>query len=568
MAALLNGASVVEWAARLTGQPDIPDLLARTEAAFTAPQRLLFLPYLAGERTPHNDPHARGVLFGLTPETSPTAVMQSVLEGVAYSLLEAHDCLTAAGTPVTHAAIIGGGARSLFWTRIIASTLGIPITRYTGSESGPAFGAARLARIAATGEAHRRRLHQAANPGRNGTRPAPSRSLPRKLGPLPASLPGTEGGIQSVNDNNNTPLVAVFDIGKTNVKLNVVTAQGEVLETLSTPNPSLDGPPYRHHDLAGLEDWLLTNLAALASRHPLTTFVACGHGSGCVLVDDDGPAAPMIDYEQPLPASVERAYAEAAGPYLERGSPIMLGATHIARQMLWIEQEHPAAFAKTRHVLGVPQYWAWRLSGVAASEVTILGAQSHIWNAPDRRPAAIVAARDWQRLIPPFAPAWKALGPIRPELASRHDLPPTLQVLCGIHDSSANFYRYQAAGLADMTVVSTGTWIVGLSDSFDPAALSEARGMTCNADVYGSPLAGALTMGGREFSKVAGESPSATPADPALVARLIDRGTMALPSFGNEDGLFPGSKTQGRITGPPPKRRKNAAPSPSSTPPC
>ena len=78
--------------------------------------------------------------------------MQSVLEGVAYSLLEAHDCLTAAGTPVTHAAIIGGGARSLFWTRIIASTLGIPITRYTGSESGPAFGAARLARIAATGE--------------------------------------------------------------------------------------------------------------------------------------------------------------------------------------------------------------------------------------------------------------------------------------------------------------------------------------------------------------------------------------------------------------------------------
>jgi xylulokinase len=152
MAALLNGASVVEWAARLTGQPDLTDLLTRTEQAFTAPQRLLFLPYLAGERTPHNDPFARGVLFGLTPEATPTAVMQSVLEGVAYSLLEAHECLTAAGTPVTHAAIIGGGARSLFWTRIISSALGIPITRYTGSESGPAFGAARLARIAATGE--------------------------------------------------------------------------------------------------------------------------------------------------------------------------------------------------------------------------------------------------------------------------------------------------------------------------------------------------------------------------------------------------------------------------------
>ena len=65
-----------------------------------------------------------------------------------------------------------------------------------------------------------------------------------------------------------------------------------------------------------------------------------------------------------------------------------------------------------------------------------------------------------------------------------------IPVLAGIHDSSANFYRYQAAGLSDMTVVSTGTWIVGLSDSFDPAALSEARGMTCNADVHGRPVPG------------------------------------------------------------------------------
>jgi sugar (pentulose or hexulose) kinase len=291
-----------------------------------------------------------------------------------------------------------------------------------------------------------------------------------------------------VNDNN-TRLIAVFDIGKTNVKLNVVTAQGEVLETLSTPNPSHDGPPYRHHDLNALEEWLLTNLGTLAGRYPLGTVVACGHGSGCVLVDDDGPTSPMIDYEQPLPPSIQRAYAEAAGPYLERGSPIMLGATHIARQMLWLEREYPEAFARARHVLGLPQYWAWRLSGVAASEVTILGAQSHIWNVPGRCPSSIVTARGWQRLIPPFAPAWKALGPIRPDLARRHDLPPTLRILCGIHDSSANFYRYQAAGLADMTVVSTGTWIVGLSDSFDPAALSEARGMTCNADVHGRPLA-------------------------------------------------------------------------------
>lgn len=152
MAALLNGASCVGWAASLLGVHDIDALLVRTENAFSGPQRLLFLPYLTGERTPHNDPDARGVLFGLSPEHGAADVMQAVLEGVGLSLLEGLQCLAEAGTTIAAAAIIGGGARSAFWARLIASILGIPVTRYAGAEAGPALGAARLARLAATGE--------------------------------------------------------------------------------------------------------------------------------------------------------------------------------------------------------------------------------------------------------------------------------------------------------------------------------------------------------------------------------------------------------------------------------
>jgi hypothetical protein len=121
-------------------------------------------------------------------------------------------------------------------------------------------------------------------------------------------------------------------------------------------------------------------------------------------------------------------------------------------------------------------------------------------------------------------------------------------VLCGIHDSSANFYRYEAAGLRDLTVISTGTWIVGLSDRFDGALLREDRGMTCNADVAGRPLAGILTMGGREFEMLAGDARQAQ-TDPRAVARVIEAGTMALPSFGADDALFPGTRQKGRIIG-------------------
>jgi sugar (pentulose or hexulose) kinase len=354
-----------------------------------------------------------------------------------------------------------------------------------------------------------------------------------------------------VNHDKNTR-VAVFDIGKTNVKLTVATREGGILETISAPNATRAGPPYRHHDLAGLEDWLMEGLRTLAAHHDLGAFVACGHGSGGVLVAEDGPAAPMIDYEQPLPDEVERAYANLAGSYLERGSPIMVGATHLARQLLWLEREYPEAFGRARWFLGLPQYWAWRLSGGAVSEFTILGAQSHLWNVPERRVTEIARSQAWNSLMPPLAPAWAPVGRLRPELAKRFDLPADMDVLAGIHDSSANFYRYQAAGHANMTVVSTGTWIVGLSDVFDQSRLSEARGMTCNADVEGRPLAGALTMGGREFSRVAGEDGAAAVTDAATVARLIERGTMALPSFGDEDGMFPGSAGTGAIIGPPP----------------
>ncbi|MBJ6128385.1 xylulokinase [Microvirga splendida] len=152
MAAMLNGASCLAWVANLLKR-DIGELLRETEATYRRPSTILFLPYLAGERTPHNDPYARGVFFGLSPETRQTDLVQAVLEGVAFSFADAKQCLEQAGTPLTYAGIIGGGSRSEFWAKIFASVLNVPMVRYQGSDKGPAFGAARLARLATTGEA-------------------------------------------------------------------------------------------------------------------------------------------------------------------------------------------------------------------------------------------------------------------------------------------------------------------------------------------------------------------------------------------------------------------------------
>jgi sugar (pentulose or hexulose) kinase len=352
--------------------------------------------------------------------------------------------------------------------------------------------------------------------------------------------------------------VAVLDVGKSNVKLSACTAEGHVLETLTLPNSVLPGPPWRHHDLAEQNAFVLEGLHALSCQHPLQHFVASGHGSGGMLVGDDpdrnstGLVLPMIDYEQPLPPGLDAAYAPQSGGFFDRGSAVMMAATHTARQMFWAETAEPAAFAKARWCLGIPQYWAWRLTGRAVSEASILGAQSHLWNVKDHTWAPIVAARGWGRLMPPFARAADDLGPIREGLARRHGLPP-LRVHAGGHDSSLSFFRYQAAGLKDFVLVSTGTWIVCFADRMDLTRLNEARGMTCNADMDGAPLGGVLTMGGREYSAVAGDQPDTAKASGLTLTRLIDQGTMALPTFGTNDGQFPGSAGKGCILGPVPE---------------
>jgi xylulokinase len=151
MAAMLNGAGALAFAARLLGA-SVAELEREAAENYRGPGDLLFLPYLSGERTPHDDPRARGVAFGLSEGTARADFARAVMEGVAFTLADAKDCLEAAGDELAEVGLIGGGAKSALWTRMIAASLNRRIVRYRGGETGPAFGAARLARLAATGE--------------------------------------------------------------------------------------------------------------------------------------------------------------------------------------------------------------------------------------------------------------------------------------------------------------------------------------------------------------------------------------------------------------------------------
>ena len=152
MSVILSAASCLQWVTALTGAADEASLLEEVEAAGDVPGDLLFLPYLSGERTPHNDPRAMGVFFGLTHDIDRAAMARAVLEGVAFAFADGQDALLEAGADIDAISVVGGGARSRYWGRILASVLGRSLHYAVGGEMGPAFGAARLARLAVTGE--------------------------------------------------------------------------------------------------------------------------------------------------------------------------------------------------------------------------------------------------------------------------------------------------------------------------------------------------------------------------------------------------------------------------------
>jgi xylulokinase len=150
-AVLLSAASCLSWVAGATGGGAEGDLVAAAAATDRDPH-LLFLPYLSGERTPWNDPELRGAFVGLSHLTTREDLVRSVLEGVAFAFADGQDALLASGGSVDSVLVSGGGARSLFWGRILASALGRELLYPKGAEMGPSLGAARLARLAATGE--------------------------------------------------------------------------------------------------------------------------------------------------------------------------------------------------------------------------------------------------------------------------------------------------------------------------------------------------------------------------------------------------------------------------------
>ncbi|PWC19894.1 xylulokinase [Brenneria roseae subsp. roseae] len=150
MSVMLSAASCLDWVAHLTHAESVASLLQEVvqtpnDATVTP---VWFLPYLSGERTPHNNPNAKGAFWGLTHQHGRAELARAVLEGVGFALADGMDALHMTGLKPSSITLIGGGARSPYWRQMLADISGQTLEYRTGGDVGPALGAARLAQIA------------------------------------------------------------------------------------------------------------------------------------------------------------------------------------------------------------------------------------------------------------------------------------------------------------------------------------------------------------------------------------------------------------------------------------
>jgi len=338
--------------------------------------------------------------------------------------------------------------------------------------------------------------------------------------------------------------VAVIDIGKSNAKLALVDLEGLTeLSVRKMANRPLTSGPYPHHDVEALWSFILQGLSEFGRQYQVDAISVTAHGATAALVGEDGSLAlPVLDYEHNGPDSLRADYQTVRPPFAETGSPALPLGLNLGAQLYWQSRTFPQNFAAVRAILMYPQYWAFRLTGVAASEATSLGCHTDLWNPQVGRYSPFVERMGWRDLFPPLSGARDVLGPILPEIADRTGLDPATPVICGIHDSNASLFPHLLWREPPFAVVSTGTWVVSMAVGGEKVALDPGRDTLVNVNAFGEPVPSARFMGGREYEILAAEH--GTDWAEADIETVLAEGIMLLPSVQTGCGPFPNAKSR------------------------
>ncbi|PVE24072.1 carbohydrate kinase [Microvirga sp. KLBC 81] len=331
--------------------------------------------------------------------------------------------------------------------------------------------------------------------------------------------------------------VAVLDVGKTNVKAVVVdVAAGRELAARTKPNKVLTDGPYPHFDVDGIFAFFLESLKQLNAEFGFEAISITAHGASGALLGEDGLALPVLDYEFRYPEEIDDAYDGIRPSFRETFSPRLPGGLNLGAQLHYQKTAFPDAFREVRTIVTYPQYWGWRLTGVAATEVTSLGCHTDLWLPRVGMFSGLVDSLGIAGKLAPVKKPSDMLGYVTDEIAAEIGLAGPVPVFCGIHDSNASLLPHLLQREAPFAVVSTGTWVVLFAVGGDLDHLDPGRDTLANVDALGRAVPSARFMGGREFEILTGGQGTDTHE---AVARVVEEGICLTPSVVPGCGPYP-----------------------------
>jgi sugar (pentulose or hexulose) kinase len=375
---------------------------------------------------------------------------------------------------------------------------------------------------------------------------------------------------------------AVFDIGMTNKKVVIYDEALRQADAVYRVFPAIpargltEKGELEAHDLAGIEDWFLGALASFASRYPIRAIAVTTHGATLVCVGEDGlPCAPCVFYtHEPGDDFHERFYRLVGEPkklQAVTGTPAFKAMINPSKGLMFVREQFPEEFARTRLVLNYPQYWGYRLTGKAGAEATYVGCHTYLWDFTAGRPSEVARRLGVEKMLPAgLHESWDVLGAIKPEVASRTGLGKDVIVTMGIHDSNASLLPYLAKqGGRDFVLDSTGTWCVVMhpQEKYGFSADELGKVVFFNQSALRKPVKTAIFTGGLEFDDwtalidaasgaaddtgsvgaigAVGAGRRIPPFDPAVYRDVIrDRELFILPEIVQGSGQFPESKAR------------------------
>jgi sugar (pentulose or hexulose) kinase len=331
--------------------------------------------------------------------------------------------------------------------------------------------------------------------------------------------------------------IAVLDVGKTNVKAVIVDAkERREIATRTRPNRVLTDGPYPHFDVDGIFAFFLHSLKELNSEFGFDAVSITAHGASGALLRAEGLALPILDYEFRYPVEVEDAYDEIRPPFSETFSPRLPGGLNLGAQLHYQKSAFPVAFQDVQTIVTYPQYWGWRLTGIAASEVTSLGCHTDLWRPRQGGFSSLVDRLEIADKLAPVRKPSDLLGYVTDEIAAGVGLARPVPVYCGIHDSNASLLPHLGHHEGAFAVVSTGTWVVIFAVGGDLDHLDPRRDTLANVDALGRAVPSSRFMGGREFEMLTKGRGTATPE---AIHRVVQERILLTPSVVPGCGPFP-----------------------------